>query len=149
MPGNRNYARKILRLLTIGANASFMELPDVCNRYEQRHWSNDCGLAGWYCLEVFMKKERMEGDWTLYPKPAEWRTQLHNFKKSLVKEQQKWILEDAEKKKDTWRPKFLIHKPGDKVLDKQAEKDEIVKQMKSGSCKHKMMISSSRRKLLS
>ena len=136
MPGNRNYARKVLRLVTI-ADTSFMELPDVHNRYEQRAWSNDCGFAFWYALEVFMKKERLEGDWTLYPRPEKWRTQLHDFKKSLVKEQQKWLLQDAEKKKDSWRPKFLIHKPGEKVLDKQAEKAEIEKQMKSGSCRHK------------
>jgi len=121
---HRNFARKLLRLLTISAeNQSFLELPVKHNKFRQRPGSNDCGFVVWYALEVFMKQRRMEGTWTLLPRPDLWRDRLQTFQRSLLKEQQAWALEDMKEKSKMWKPKFEIVRPGSKKTgDKNEEK---------------------------
>ena len=130
---NQQYARKILRLLTMAADGSFMELPAVHNAYVQSFGSNDCGFAVWYALEVFMKQHRGEGKWTLYPKPAVWRERLHTLKGVLLTQQQDWNLEVCSGAK----PKVKITLPGDKVVDKKAYDKEVSELYKAGQLKHK------------
>ena len=136
IPSNRVYARKILRLLTI-ADTHFLQLPARANKFVQANGSNDCGLVVWYALEMCMKNMRMEGEWTLYPQPGAWRIQLHTFKNSLLKEQSKWMAEDAKLQNKKWKPKFLIQIPGAKVLEKAVQAHLIADAMEKGKCKHK------------
>ena len=133
MQSNRSYARKILRLITMQPDNTFLELPPVQNHYVQRPGSNDCGLVVWYGLEVFMKQCRLEGPWKLYPNPADWRKKLQVLKDRLYAEQQNWNLEVAMNKK----PKFQICLPGMKILDKAELLQDITKEWKAGTLKHK------------
>jgi hypothetical protein len=139
---NRNYARKILRLITcrrLGTMATSVEFPEVKNRFRQREGSNDCGFVVWYCLEVFMKRMRLEGEWKLCPDPAKWRTQLKTFETSLVKQQADWIMEDAGAKKKKTAAEIIC--PGNKslgaIVDAAGEKKEVDKKVKAGALKTK------------
>jgi len=121
---NRNYARKLLRLLTIVEDSvQFLALPVKSNKFRQREGSNDCGFVVWYALEMKMKELRMEGACALYPTPEVWRERLNVFEKNLVKEQQAWAMEDLKKKPKTWKPKCEVVRPGSKTaMDKNEEK---------------------------
>jgi len=119
---NCSYAKKILRLCTLKpADASFVELPPKTNKYRQRPGSNDCGLVVWYALEDAMKQLRMEGSRKLMPQPDVWRQRLQTLELSLLKEQQKWKLEDDKVKSKLWKPKFEILLPGSKKVGDKYE----------------------------
>ena len=124
---NRNYARKILRLLTLENDLSYMQLAAPHNKYVQRIGSNDCGFVVWYAMEVAMKQQRLEGSWNLMPRPDLWRATLNTALKNLLKEQQKWILEDLTPKKKNWIPAFEIVLPGQKHVDKEKMIEELHK----------------------
>jgi hypothetical protein len=130
---NLQYARKILRMLTVDGAGGCMEVPAVHNSYRQSYGSNDCGFAVWYALEVFMKQHRLEGKWTLYPVPSVWRERLHTLKTTLLEQQQAWILEVGMGTK----PKVKITLPGDKITDKKAYDKEVSELWKAGTLKHK------------
>ena len=134
---NRNYARKILRLLTLENDLSYMQLAAPHNKYVQRIGSNDCGFVVWYAMEVAMKQQRLEGSWNLMPRPDLWRATLNTALKNLLKEQQKWILEDLTPKKKNWIPAFEIVLPGQKHPDKEKMIEELHKKFFAGELKYK------------
>ena len=68
-----------------------------------------------------MKRNRGEGELTLYPDPDLWRQKLTVFYKRLAKEQEEWRTELATDGKQ----KVIITIPGDVVEDKQALKKTL------------------------
>jgi hypothetical protein len=129
---NRRYAQKFLKFVTLQGE-SYMKLPGAFNKYRQASGSNDCGLAVWWALEVFMKEIRMEGAWRLSPNPAEWRKRLTTLKTTLHDERGVWLLEEATNKK----PKAMVALPGTKILERAEMMKEITKHWKAKSLKHK------------
>jgi len=137
---NRNYARKILRLCTLlrlGSMCTSVAMPAVKNKYEQRAGSNDCGFVVWYCLEVFMKKLRLEGEWLTCPRPEIWRKTLQSLEANLLKEQRDWKQEDEGEKTKKF-PLVEVVLPGTKkVGDPLFEKHKLETAVKEGKVKTK------------
>jgi len=113
---NAGIAQQLLTMLTLdhtvpsGHAAAAMKLPAARNLYRQRHGSNDCGFALWQVMETHMKRQRLECDIGVLPKPVEWRKLLNTFETNLCNEQSKWDMETAQGLK----PKFVISIPGHK-----------------------------------
>ena len=127
---NRNYARKVLRLLTLG-ESGFLKLPEKkFNRYRQKAESNDCGFAVWYPLELAFKVLRHEGERKLMPTPEVWREQLANLKRSLAQAGQKWKLADAAKKKP--KPVEVVLPDKKPIADKFEAKAMLDLKVKEG-----------------
>ena len=128
---NRNSAMKLLRLLTIGENCKFLELPAVGNKFVQKTGSNDCGFVYWYALESCMKENRAEGILQLYPQPDVWRQRLRKLEEKVQEVQQKWFMEELQKKV----PKVGVDLPGDKHLDVKEYAAKILLLHKTGKLK--------------
>ena len=90
-------------------------LPQHANRYRQRPHSNDCGIAGVWLMERFCRELRGEGDMCFYPNAKGLRDQLQASLRVLIKEHEKWQLEDALGKGG----KVIIDIPGTVIPDKK------------------------------